>query len=132
MTPPDDPEHVAGAMIAAWSAAFTRLDAPALAALYSEHALFYGSKATLFRGRDGVAAYFNGLPRWRTPGVAFSEIATTAAGDSVVNMAGRATFHLDDGASLAVKITWVMVREPDGWRIVSHHVSPVAPLIAQT
>lgn len=132
MTAPDHSGEVAAAMMAAWSTAFARLDASKLAALYSEHALFYGSKAALFKGRDGVVAYFNGLPRWRTPGVAFSEIATTAAGSDLVNMAGRATFHLDAGATLAVKITWVMLREADGWRIVSHHVSPVAPLIAQT
>ena len=52
---------VAGIMVK-WAAAFSRLDAPALALLYSKNAFFFGSNPNLYRGRDGVAAYFNGLP----------------------------------------------------------------------
>ena len=117
-------------VIARWSAAFNRLDAGALSALYSEKALFYGSVPTLFRGREGVAAYFNGLPRYASPTVAFSDIVVTAINADVVNMAARATFTPDPALPLLhVKITWIIVKEADGWHIVSHHVSPVEPLL---
>jgi hypothetical protein len=45
-------------------------------------------------------------------------------------MAGTANFSVD-GSPLTVKITWVIVREDDDWRIVSHHVSSKSPLIDQ-
>lgn len=116
--------------IAKWSAAFTRLDAEALSALYSEQALFYGSVPMLFRGRAGVAAYFNALPRYEAPKAAFSDIVATTLGADIVNMAGRVTFVTDpDRPPLQVKITWILVNETDGWHIISHHISPITPLL---
>ena len=55
--------EIASAVITNWSAGFGKLDAEALAALYSKSAFFFGSNPTLYRGRDGVKAYFDGLPR---------------------------------------------------------------------
>lgn len=121
-------DDIAGSMIAKWSAAFARLDADALSSLYSRHALFYGSNPTLFRGRDGVKTYFAGLPRWKTQSVRFTDVSAEAAGTEVVNMAGTASFVVDD-AALTVKLTWVLLREDGGWKIVSHHVSSREPLI---
>ena len=113
-----------------WAAAFSRLDADALASLYSKHALFFGSNPKLYRGRDGVTAYFNGLPRWKTSSVKFSNVVTEQAGPDLVNSAGTASFDADEGAlKLSVKITWVIAREEGEWKIVSHHVSSKAPLI---
>lgn len=130
MTP--TPEAIVDAIITQWSAAFTRLDADALASLYSENALFYGSVPTLFQGRSGVAAYFNGLRRWPSPTVAFTDLVTVAVGNDLVNMAGRATFLVaPDAAPLHVKITWIIVRERGDWHILSHHVSPIVPLIVR-
>ena len=121
---------IADDFMARWSAAFNRLDAGALSALYSEQALFYGSVPTLFRGRAGVASYFNGLPRYASPTVAFSEVVVTTINDDVVNMAGKATFVPEaNKPPLPVKITWIITKEADGWHIISHHVSPIEPLI---
>lgn len=119
---------IASSIIAKWSAAFARLDADALSALYSRHALFYGSNPTLYRGREGVKAYFAGLPGWKTQSVRFAEVSVEAAGTEVVNMAGTANFAVDD-AALTVKLTWVLLREDGDWKIVSHHVSSRDPLI---
>ena len=125
-----DISAIVAAFIAKWSAAFTRLDANAMASLYSEHALFYGSVPTLFRGRAGVAAYFNGLARWPLPTVTFSDLVVVPIGADIINLAGQATFLRNaELPPLPVKITWIIVRETEGWRIISHHVSPVAPLI---
>ena len=117
-------------IIGQWSAAFTRLDAKALSALYSEQALFYGSVPTLYRGRAGVASYFDALPRYASPHAMFSDITTTTVGADIVNMAGQVTFDVGpERPPLQVKITWIVVNETDGWHIISHHVSPIAPLL---
>lgn len=122
----------AAAIIEKWSAAFRKLDANALASLYSRHALFYGSNPTLYRGNEGVAAYFNALPRWRTPAVRFTDVTTEQVGSDLINFAGTASFDLgEEAAPLSVKITWVIVREDGDWKIVSHHVSSKTPLIEQ-
>jgi uncharacterized protein (TIGR02246 family) len=123
-------DDIVSTIMAKWSAGFGKLDADALASLYSERAFFYGSNPTLYRGREGVAAYFNGLPRWRSPTVEFADVKTALVGTDVVNMAGTASFFLGDGeAPLSVKITWVIVREDGDWKIASHHVSSRTPLI---
>jgi uncharacterized protein (TIGR02246 family) len=117
-------------IIEKWSASFGRLDADALASLYSENAFFFGSNPTLYRGRDGVAAYFNALPRWPAPTVQFTGISTVQVVPDLINFAATATFLVSAGATpLSVKITWVIGREEGDWKIVSHHVSPTAPLI---
>ena len=127
---PDKAGDIASAIIARWSAGFSKLDAEALAALYSQHAVFFGSNPTLYRGRDGVKAYFNGLPRWHAPRVQFSDVRTAQVNADLVNMAAIASFFLDgDAPSLAVKITWVIAREDGDWKIACHHVSSQTPLI---
>ena len=117
-------------IIEKWSAAFHRLDAEALASLYSNNALFFGSNPSLYRGRDGVRAYFNALPRWKSPTVQFSDLVIVAAGPDLINMAAAASFAApEDTLMLSVKITWVIVREGGDWKIASHHVSSKTPLI---
>ena len=126
----DVPNDVASGIMARWAAAFATLDAATLSSLYARHALFFGSNPTLYRGRDGVAAYFAALPRWRTPAVRFTDVVTSQATPGVISVAATANFTFaDDRAPLIVKLTWVLIREDDDWKIVSHHVSPTAALI---
>jgi uncharacterized protein (TIGR02246 family) len=127
---PSETDDIASDIIARWSAGFGKLDADALAALYSRSAFFFGSNPTLYSGRDGVKAYFDGLPRWAAPRVQFSEVRTERVNPDLVNMAAIASFFLDgDVPSLAVKITWVIAREDGDWKIACHHVSSLVPLI---
>jgi uncharacterized protein (TIGR02246 family) len=112
-----------------WRAGFTRLDAEALASLYSRHAFFFGSNPNLYRGRDGVAAYFKALPRWNSPTVQFIDVASAFVSADLINVAGTAAFVVGEGApALSVKITWVIAPEDGEWKIVSHHVSSQVPL----
>ncbi|WP_028345848.1 YybH family protein [Bradyrhizobium murdochi] len=128
----NEAESIVAGIIEKWSAHFTWLDADALASLYSKGAFFFGSNPTLYRGREGVAAYFNGLPRWRSPTVEFADVKTALVGPGLINMVGTASFFVNQGESqLSVKISWVIVREDDDWKIVSHHVSSRTPLINQ-
>jgi uncharacterized protein (TIGR02246 family) len=123
---------VAGIM-GRWAAAFERLDAKALAPLYSRHAFFFfGSNPNLYRGQDGVAAYFEALPRWASPRVQFNVVETAPAGPELINVAATATFLVEEDAEpLSVKISRVIVREDGDWKIVNRHVSSKAPLIEQ-
>ncbi|WP_338305191.1 nuclear transport factor 2 family protein, partial [Bradyrhizobium ottawaense] len=63
----NEADAIVSAIIAKWCAGFATLDAAALSSLYAKNAFFFGSNPKLYRGRDGVADYFNGLPRWRKP-----------------------------------------------------------------
>jgi ketosteroid isomerase-like protein len=125
---PGEADKIVSDVQAKWAAAFARLDAEALSSLYSRHAFLYGSNPNLYRGKDGAKAYFSGLPRWQSQSVKFTDITTEAVGTDVVSMAGTANFVFDKDA-LTVKITWVIVREDGGWKILSHHVSSKARLL---
>jgi ketosteroid isomerase-like protein len=121
-------DQIAAEVQAKWAAAFSKLDAEALSALYSRHGFLYGSNPNLYRGKDGAKAYFSSLPRWQSQSVKFTDVTTEAVGTDVVSMAATANFMFDKDV-LTVKITWVIVREDGGWRILSHHVSSKAPLL---
>ena len=126
---PGRADDIASDMMAKWADAFSKFDAEAQASLYSRHALFFGSNPTLYRGRDGVATYFKGLPKWNSRGVRFTDVSTAPVSPDLVNFAAIAWFDVDGAAKLSVKITWVIAREDGDWKIISHHVSPKAPLI---
>ena len=128
----DATDDIVSGIMKKWAEAFARLDAAALAALYSKNAFFFGSNPTFYRGNDGVKAYFDGLPRWQSPSVEFTEVRSAQAAPDLINVAGTATFTIEqDAEPLVVKITWVIVREEGAWKIVSHHVSSKTPLIRQ-
>ena len=123
-------QDTVSAIIEKWSAAFNKLDAATLASLYSNNAFFFGSKSSLYRGNDGVAAYFNALPRWSSPTVQFTDRATAQVNSDLINFAAIASFAVSDNdPPLSVKISWVIAREDGDWKIVSHHVSSRTPLL---
>ena len=123
-------QDTVSAIIEKWSAAFNRLDAAPLASLYSKNVFFFGSKSSLYRGNDGVAAYFNALPRWSSPTVQFTDRATAQVNSDLINFAAIASFAVSDNdPPLSVKISWVIAREDGDWKIVSHHVSSRTPLL---
>jgi uncharacterized protein (TIGR02246 family) len=127
---PGAAEDTVSVIIGKWLAAFNKLDAPALAALYSRNAFFFGSKSSLFRGNEGVADYFNGLPRWSSPTAQFTDRAIAQVNPDLINFAALASFVVGDGTPpLSVKISWVIAREDGDWKIASHHVSSLTPLL---
>jgi ketosteroid isomerase-like protein len=129
---PSATDDIVSGIMGKWAAAFSKLDASALASLYSKNAFFFGSNPNLYRGHEGVTAYFAGLPRWSSPSVQFTDVGTARASADLINVAGTASFIVDGNAEpLVVKITWVIVREGGEWKIVSHHVSSKTPLIKQ-
>jgi uncharacterized protein (TIGR02246 family) len=127
---PGTTNQIVSAIMEKWAAAFGKLDARMLASLYSRSAFFFGSNPALYRGQDGVTAYFDALPRWTSPTVQFDDVATTQVASDVINVATRATFAVGEDASpLSIKLTWVIVREDSAWKIASHHASSLTPLL---
>jgi ketosteroid isomerase-like protein len=86
-------DDIVSAIMGRWATAFSSLDASALASLYSRNAFFFGSNPSLYRGNDGVAAYFEGLPRWRSPKVQFTDVRTAHAAADLINVAGNHLGH---------------------------------------
>ena len=126
-------DDIVSGIMGKWAAAFSKLDAKALASLYSKNAFFFGSNPNFYRGNDGVAGLFRGACRdGQSPSVQFTDVRTAQAAPDLINVAGTASFVVErDAEPLVVKITWVIVREDGEWKIVSHHVSSKTPLIAQ-
>ena len=126
----NEADAIVSAIIAKWCAGFATLDPVALSSLYAKNAFFFGSNPKLYRGRDGVADYFSGLPRWRKPNAMFSEVNAAQAAPNLINMGATITFDLaGERPDLVVKMSWVIIREDGDWKIVNHHASAKAPLI---
>lgn len=121
--PADD---IIAAALQKWSDAYARKDWEAMGRLYSKDALFYGSTPPLYRGIDGVRAYFNALPPTVGATVAFKEMTIVPVGSDLINVAGIATFTIPGApAPFAFRITQSYVNQGDAWKIVSHHGSRV-------
>ena len=118
-------EVVAGVQ-AAWAGAFERRDVPALAALYAPDAAFYGSRAELYRGREGVTRYFTVLPP-RFKRAVFGTPALVPLAPGAVAASGPVTFETEeDGTArfLRYRMTHVLVEGGGRWLIATHHASP--------
>ena len=126
----NEADNIVSAIIAKWCAGFAKLDAVTLSSLYAKNAFFFGSNPKLYRGRDGVADYFNGLPRWRKPNAVFSEVQAAKSGPDLINMGATISFDLaGERPDLVVKMSWVIIPEDGDWKIVNHHASSKEPLI---
>ncbi len=122
-------DDIASDIMSRWAECFSKFDAETQASLYSRQAFFFGSNPTLYQGRDGVTAYFKGLPKWNSRAVRFTDVSTAQVNPELINFAAIALFDVDGAPKLSVKITWVIAREDGDWKIVSHHVSSRTPLI---
>jgi ketosteroid isomerase-like protein len=108
-----------------WADAFARADADALASLYTEDALFFGSMPHLYLQKSGVRRYFATLPKGYE-GAAFGETQAIDIGRDLIVSAGFVTFT-GERFSLLYRMSWTLMRSREGWRIASHHASPKNP-----
>ncbi len=117
-------DEAVAATLAKWADAFAKIDADSIAALYSKDALFFGSTPPLYTGVDGVRAFFKALPL-KTAKAEFSDVTVVPVGADVINVAAILSATINDAAAPRVfRLTWVLVREGDSWKIISHHASP--------
>lgn len=110
-------------MLDDWAIAFERQSPAAMAALYSQHAIFFGSTPSLVRGRAGVFAYFAGIFPLQEARVSFSEVEIFAESDQV-HVAGVCRVTFTGGVISTARMTHSLRREGDAWKIVCHHASP--------
>jgi ketosteroid isomerase-like protein len=106
-----------------WSEAFAKMDAGAMADLYAADALFYGSTPELYPDQDAIRAYFSGLPPAASRRVAFRDVIARKPGPDLLNLAGLAIFTFNETVEFTFRLTQTLMREGDGWKIISHHAS---------
>ncbi len=123
----DTAAGIVAAVHAAWASAFARRDVTQLERLYTVDALFYGSAATLYRGREGVRAYFTLLPA-RFKQARFGAASVILLAPAVIAASGPVLFTVEqDGGStdLPYRMTHVLACQAGAWLIATHHASPV-------
>jgi uncharacterized protein (TIGR02246 family) len=106
-----------------WATAFARMDPAALIELYADDAIFSGSSPQLYRGRDGVRAYFENLFPLSNAKVAFEDIVAVSPFPSVIALAVAATFTLGPGEPRRVRLTQTLILGRGQWEILTHHAS---------
>lgn len=120
-----------------WNAAAQPWNPAALAALYTDDAVFYGGRTGHSVGQDQIRAYFDSYTGMFTTvrlALIDQELRELAPGTYLAQ--GYASFAFAftaGGASQSVlRSTLVLTRRPEGWRILQHHFSatPAAPPIA--
>ncbi len=113
--------RIAGDLRALWAQAFAVRDLGGLVGLYAPDALLFGSTPQLFKGHEGVRAYFAGL----SPDVtleAFEEPELVSVAPGVFATAGFWRFRFGAEPRL-YRLTWVVAERDGGWRIVQHHAA---------
>jgi uncharacterized protein (TIGR02246 family) len=121
------PADDVAAVEAKWTEAFAKWDLDGLAALYTPDAYFFGSLPDLYRGPDGVKAYFSKLPKGVFKAAAFSDDHVTELSPDVIVTAGFVTFTREvngQTSQLPFRISLTLVRQDGVWKIASHHASP--------
>ncbi len=110
------------ALHAAWIEAFNARDLDRHAALYTQDAMLFGSKADLSAGRAAIRAYFAA----RGPDVRVSHYPLPRIVQLSADTAATAA-HVEfaDGAKpMPYRLTWMLVKQDGNWRIAQHHGSP--------
>ena len=113
--------RIAGDLRALWAQAFAVRDLGGLVGIYAPVALLFGSTPQLFKGHEGVRAYFAGL----SPDVtleAFEEPELVSVAPGVFATAGFWRFRFGAEPRL-YRLTWVVAERDGGWRIVQHHAA---------
>ncbi len=108
-------------LLAQWIEAFNSHDLDRHMALYTEGAILFGSVDELQDGRDAIRGYFGKRPpSMRVKSYPMPQVRGVAA--DVVITAGHVDFA-DGTETIPYRMTWVLLRCDDSWRIVQHHGS---------
>lgn len=123
------------AIAAAWNAASQRWDAQALAAIYTEDALFFGGRPAHSVGRAEIHAYFasyQGIIESARLALMDQHLVALAPGVHLAQGIGDFSFVLSGGRATQsrVRTTLVIVQQHQdqdpqrAWQIRQHHFSP--------
>jgi uncharacterized protein (TIGR02246 family) len=107
---------------AQWVAAFNAHDLDRHMALYLEDAMLFGAVDELQNGRSAIRSYFSKRgPDVRVKSYPMPLVRLLNA--DVAITAGHVDFADGDKPD-PYRMTWVLVRRDDNWRIAQHHGSP--------
>jgi uncharacterized protein (TIGR02246 family) len=123
----DEWVDAAVALQQAWTRAFEARDLVALSGLYAEETQFYGSTATFYTSPAGVRTYFEILPpSYKRSKYAVPHIVRLS--DDAMAATGEVMFYREEAdgtvTELPFRMTHVLVRQGDDWKIATHHASP--------
>ena len=125
MSPSNDhPEFIIEALLAEWKAAIDTHDPEAVAALFSEDAIFQGFRPTHSVGRAGVAEYYAAQPFGMTAG--YDVLTARRVGQDAIVAYVAAEFSFVDRETLPVHLTVVAEHVGTVWELSHYHVSRVA------
>lgn len=119
----DEAAQLVKALQARWSGAFESGDRAELASFYTPDAQFFGGKPRLYQGIQEIQRYFESVP----PGgmaIFQEEMVATRIAPHLVMFSGFVDFRRE-GRVRMHRMTWVMSRIEEQWKIVAHHASPV-------
>ena len=119
-----DAQELANSLLNVWASAFCQNSPAAMALLYQDDSMLYGSKAELFLGSEGAMSYFSGLAARRHRQVRFDDVSASFAADQAIAIAATAHFVVADAQPLVARWTQTWVRVASEWRVISHHASP--------
>lgn len=121
--------RVLASVEARWNAAGSRWDAPALADIYTEDAVFFGGRPGHFTGRDAIRGYFASYEGVIVSGVMeLVEPVILPLADDLFLAQGHADFSFvlagAQRTRSVLRATLVLARRSGHWLILQHHFSP--------
>ncbi len=124
----DDTSSIAEAILKRWVETTVSSRTEEVVAMYTSDALFYGSAPELKSGKDGVASYFQALPKGGVADVVFYNPKSARVSENTIIIASYVDFHVNfTGTSrvLEYRIMLTLVKGADGnWLIAGHHAAP--------
>ncbi|MCX4099211.1 SDR family NAD(P)-dependent oxidoreductase [Nocardia sp. alder85J] len=112
---------VLGALLGDWRAAFDGHRTGEMGALFTADALFQGMDRRLRVGPREIGSYYDDVAVGAR--VTVEVIGARVAGDGVVGGFADATFVLPDGEVRPLRLSLVVRRTGDGWRIGQYHAA---------
>ena len=124
------PREDALQVVEKWSRAFAEADVDGITSLYSSNALFFGTlDKTLTTQTSDIRKYFErALLTGRPRTAVLREHSVAVISDAVVVIAGLDTVTgTRDGQTVSAhgRISFVIEKQPIGWKIVHFHRSPI-------
>ena len=107
-----------------WQQYFAPINPVALAALYAEEAVLFGSKIPPYIGRAAIQSYFENLPQGLYTKAQFIPEYVNRPIADIISIAGSVIFERTEQTPLELRFTHVLVNIESRWMIASHHVSP--------
>ena len=105
-----------------WIDAYNAHDLDAHVTLYMSDATLFGGLPDLMFGHDGIRRYFSQFGQTDRVS-AFPLPHIVMIRDDVAAASGYVDF-VDGGQMIPYRMTWLLVKEQDDWKIAQHHGSP--------